>query len=205
MHRGGRRLSGATIDLRDRVAANNQLLLTAIVGALFVVGFATQSLRNPELFGLGVLVIVVGAGASLAVPWTRIAPAWVAIIPLVDIGAIALLRASDPSGGLGLLWAFPVLSLSSLGRGAFLLSSVLVTAVYWVVVATSGATERTYAPVLLPMLIFAIGWASYPPSVARLRNAFCSIGRPTAYPPRWPRRIGRSNWSPKCSTRSISA
>lgn len=161
MHRGGRRPSGATIDLRDRVAANNQLLLTAIVGALFVVGFATQSLRNPELFGLGALIIVVGAGASLAVPWTRIAPAWVAIIPLVDIGAIALLRASDPSGGLGLLWAFPVLWLSSLGRGAFLLSSVLVTAVYWVVVATSGATERTYAHVLLPMLMFAIGWASY--------------------------------------------
>ncbi len=161
MHRGGRRPSGATIDLRDRVVANNQLLLTAIVGGLFVVGFATQSLRNPELFGLGVLVIVVGAGASLAVPWTRIAPAWVAIIPLVDIGAIALLRASDPSGGLGLLWAFPVLWLSSLGRGAFLLSSVLVTAVYWVVVATSGATERTYAHVLLPMLMFAIGWARY--------------------------------------------
>lgn len=149
------------MDLRDRVAANNQLLLSAIVGTLFIVGFATQSLRDPELFGLGVLIIVAGAAASLAVPWTRISPVWVAVIPLVDIGAITILRASDPSAGLGLLWAFPMLWLSSLGRWAFLLASVLVTTIYWVVVIISGATERTYAYVLLPMLMVAIGWASY--------------------------------------------
>ena len=149
------------MDLRDRVAANNQLLLSAIVGTLFIVGFATQSLRDPELVGLGVLIIVAGAAASLAVPWTRISPVWVAVIPLVDIGAITILRASDPSAGLGLLWAFPMLWLSSLGRWAFLLASVLVTTIYWVVVIISGATERTYAYVLLPMLMVAIGWASY--------------------------------------------
>ena len=149
------------MDLRDRVAANNQLLLSAIVGTLFIVGFATQSLRDPELFGLGVLIIVAGAAASLAVPWTRISPVWVAVIPLVDIGAITILRASDPSAGLGLLWAFPMLWLSSLGRWAFLLASVLVTTIYWVVVIISGATERTYAYVLLPMLMVAIGCASY--------------------------------------------
>lgn len=149
------------MDLRDRVAANNQLLLSAIVGTLFIVGFATQSLRDPELFGLGVLIIIAGAAASLAVPWTRISPVWVAVIPLVDIGAITILRASDPSAGLGLLWAFPMLWLSSLGRWAFLLASVLVTTIYWVVVIISGATERTYAYVLLPMLMVAIGWASY--------------------------------------------
>lgn len=149
------------MDLRDRVAANNQLLLSAIVGTLFIVGFATQSLRDPELFGLGVLIIVAGAAASLAAPWTRISPVWVAVIPLVDIGAITILRASDPSAGLGLLWAFPMLWLSSLGRWAFLLASVLVTTIYWVVVIISGATERTYAYVLLPMLMVAIGWASY--------------------------------------------
>ncbi|MCT9001159.1 PAS domain-containing sensor histidine kinase [Microbacterium memoriense] len=161
-HRGDRRpSSGAAMDLRDRVAANNQLLLSAIVGTLFIVGFATQSLRDPELFGLGVLIIVAGAAASLAVPWTRISPVWVAVIPLVDIGAITILRASDPSAGLGLLWAFPMLWLSSLGRWAFLLASVLVTTIYWVVVVISGETERTYAYVLLPMLMVAIGWASY--------------------------------------------
>lgn len=151
----------AAVDLRDRVAANNQLLLCAIVGALFIVGFATESLRNPALFGLGALIIVVGAAASLAVPWTRIAPVWVAVIPIVDIGAITVLRASDPTAGLGLLWAFPIMWLSSLGRWGFIVSSVLVTTIYWAVVVASGTTERTYAYVLLPMLMIAIGWASY--------------------------------------------
>lgn len=158
---GSRRTFGSAIDLRDRVAANNQLLLCAIVGALFIVGFFTESLRNPALFGLGVLIVVAGAAASLAVPWTRVAPAWVVVIPLVDIGAIAILRASDPSAGLGLLWAFPMMWLSSLGRWPFIVSSALVTGIYWVVVVGSGATERTYAYVLLPMLMVAIGWASY--------------------------------------------
>lgn len=159
--RAGAPRADAGFDLRDRVASNNQLLLCAIVGALFIVGFATQSLRSPALFGLGALIVVAGAAASLAVPWTRIAPAWVAVIPIVDIGAITVLRASDPSAGLGLLWAFPIMWLSSLGRWGFIVSSVLVTSIYWTGVASAGATERTYAYVLLPMLMVAIGWASY--------------------------------------------
>lgn len=152
---------GVAIELRDRVAAKNQLLLSAIVGTLFVVGFATQTLRNPSLFGLGVLLIIACAAATLSVPWTKIAPQWVAVIPLIDIAAIAVLRTSDPTGGLGLLWAFPIMWLSSLGRWTFLLSSGLVTAIYWASVAASGAADRTYAYALLPMLMIAIGWSSY--------------------------------------------
>lgn len=95
------RRDGQRFDLRDRTAAANQLLLCAIVAVLFVVGLVGGFIHRPELFALGALLIGLGGIAALAVPWTSIPAGWVAVLPLVDIVAIALMRQADPIGGSG--------------------------------------------------------------------------------------------------------
>ena len=49
---------------------------------------------------LGIMGAAIGI-AALAVPWTSIPAGWVAVLPLVDIVAIALMRQADPIGGSG--------------------------------------------------------------------------------------------------------
>lgn len=148
-------------ELRDRVAANNQLVLCAVVGVLFVVGIATGSLADGGLFGVAVLLVVLGGVAALAVPWSRLPPAAVAVIPVVDIVAITLLRISDPAAAFGLLWVFPAMWLSTLGRLGFAVAALGIPAVYWVVLATGSSSSGTYAVVLLPIVVIAVSAASY--------------------------------------------
>jgi len=152
------RVSG---ELRDRAAANNQVVLCAVVGVLFVVGIATSSLADAGLFGLAVMLVVLGGVAALAVPWSRLPAYTVVVIPLVDVLAIALMRISDPSAAFGLLWVFPAMWLSALGRIGFVIAALGIPAVYWAILASGPPTRGTYAVMLLPVIIVAIGAASY--------------------------------------------
>ena len=101
------------LELRDRVAAGNQLLLCGIVVVLFTGGLALGSLTRPGLFAIGALVIAIGAIVALSVPWSQVPPGWVALVPVVDIAAITVLRVAEPTSGVGLLWAFPAMWLAS--------------------------------------------------------------------------------------------
>lgn len=148
-------------DLRERLAANNQLVLCAVVAVLFVIGIATGSLADGSLFGIAVLLVVLGGVGALAVPWSRFPPYAVAVIPVVDILAIALMRISDPSGALGLLWVFPALWLSSLGLAGCALAAVGIPFVYWLILAIGSSSRGTYAVVLLPLVIVAVSATSY--------------------------------------------
>ncbi len=136
-------------------------MLCAVVGVLFVVGIATGSLADGGLFGIAVLLVVLGGVAALAVPWSRLPPAAVAVIPVVDIVAITLLRISDPAAAFGLLWVFPAMWLSTLGRLGFAVAALGIPAVYWVVLATGSSSSGTYAVVLLPIVVIAVSAASY--------------------------------------------
>jgi hypothetical protein len=62
------------LELRDRVAAGNQLLLCGIVVVLFTGGLALGSLTRPGLFAIGALVIAIGAIVALSVPWSQVPP-----------------------------------------------------------------------------------------------------------------------------------
>ncbi|GAB2691897.1 signal transduction histidine kinase [Microbacterium marinum] len=147
-------------ELRDRIVANNQMLLTAIVGAIFLSGIAAGWLANVPQFVVGVVIIVLAALASLAVPWSRVSPTWVGVIPLVDIVAIAFLRSADVPG-VALLWAFPTMWLSSLGRIWFIAACVSVIGAYWVTLAYLPNFEWTWAVIVLPAVIIAIGASTY--------------------------------------------
>lgn len=148
-------------EVRDRVATGNQLLLWAIVVLLLITSIATGTLPRPELFALGALGITFAALASLAVPWDEISPGWAAVVPIVDILAIALLRMSDPAAGLGLLWAFPAMWLGSLGRAGLIAGCTVIPAVYWGLVLADPSPTFTFATLLLPLVIIAISGAGY--------------------------------------------
>ncbi|WP_248174536.1 MULTISPECIES: PAS domain-containing sensor histidine kinase [unclassified Microbacterium] len=147
-------------ELRDRVAANNQLLLTAIVAVIFLSGIPSGWLADAPQFAAGVVIVVVAAVASLAVPWSRIHPSWVAAIPLFDIVAIGLMRTSDVPG-IGLLWAFPTMWLSSMGRIWFVVACVGSIGAYWIALLFVPDFELTWAVVVLPAVVIAIGASTF--------------------------------------------
>ncbi|GAA3023953.1 sensor histidine kinase [Microbacterium dextranolyticum] len=160
-----RATSGGGGDVRERIVASNQLFLCAVVGILFLVGVATGGLPDAATYGWGMLLIVAGGVAALSVPWSRVALGWSAVIPTIDVVAIALLRASDPSAGFPLLWAFPAIWLSSIGRIGLVVSCVGLPGLYWSMLAAGSTPRGTYSVLLLPLLLVAISAASY--TVAR--------------------------------------
>ncbi|OJU45833.1 MAG: two-component sensor histidine kinase [Microbacterium sp. 69-7] len=147
--------------LRDRAAASNQLVLCAVVGVLFFIGIATASLTDGGLFGIAVLLVVLGGVAGLAVPWSRLPPHAVIVLPVVDIVAIALMRLAEPNAAFGLLWVFPAMWLSVIGRAGFAISVVGIPVVYWCILWTGASPTGTYAVVLLPVVIVAVSVACY--------------------------------------------
>ena len=147
-------------ELRDRVAANNQLLLTVIVAAIFLSGIPSGWLPDAPQFAPGAVLVIVAAIASLAVPWSRLHPSWVAVIPLCDIVAIGLMRTSDVPG-IGLLWAFPTMWLSSMGRLWFVVACVGSIGSYWVALLFVPDFELTWAVIVLPAVVIAIGASTY--------------------------------------------
>ncbi|MDJ1115183.1 sensor histidine kinase [Microbacterium dauci] len=147
-------------ELRDRVVANNQILLAGIVAAIYLSGIAAGWLADVPQFAAGVAIIVVAALASLAVPWSRLPPAWVAVVPLVDIVAIALMRVSDVPG-VALLWAFPTMWLSTMGRAWFIIACVSVIGAYWTTQALIPNFEWNWAVIVLPAVIIAIGASTH--------------------------------------------
>ncbi|MDT3331589.1 ATP-binding protein [Microbacterium sp. KSW-18] len=147
-------------ELRDRVAANNQLLLTVIVAAIFLSGIPGGWLPDAPQFAPGAVLVIVAAIASLAVPWSRLHPSWVAVIPLCDIVAIGLMRTSDVPG-IGLLWAFPTMWLSSMGRLWFVVACVGSIGSYWVALLFVPDFELTWAVIVLPAVVIAIGASTY--------------------------------------------
>ena len=147
--------------LRDRAAASNQFVLCAVVGVLFFIGIATASLTDGGLFGIAALLVVLGGVAGLAVPWSRLPPYAVIVLPVVDIVAIALMRIAEPNAAFGLLWVFPAMWLSVIGRAGFAISVVGIPVVYWCILWTGASPAGTYAVVLLPVVIVAVSVACY--------------------------------------------
>ena len=97
-----------------RVAVLQQLMLTVV--ALAVTAFAVIA-RIPgdlTMFFTGVGMVFVLAVVTMLVPWSRLSPWAVGVIPVLDIVAIMLMRVAFPESGLALLWLFPASCASSL-------------------------------------------------------------------------------------------
>ncbi|MFT4212838.1 MAG: ATP-binding protein [Microbacterium sp.] len=146
---------------RSRSAMLNQLLLCAIVLVVAAMVVALGSPDGAGLFLVGMLVVFVGGAVTLVVPWQAIARGWMLLVPLADIFAIALLRQAQPTGGLGLLWAFPAMWMATLGVIGFIVQFATITAAYWTIVALDTQAAFAYSTVLLPVVILAIAMTSF--------------------------------------------
>jgi signal transduction histidine kinase len=146
---------------RGRAAVLNQLLLCAIVLVVAALALANGDPSRRGMFLTGVLVILAGGALTLMIPWGRVPRGWVLLVPLVDVGAAALLRWAEPNGGLGLLWAFPAMWLASLGIVGFVVQLVVITSTYWTIVALSAEQAWAYTTFLLPIVIAAIAATSF--------------------------------------------
>lgn len=146
---------------RARAATLNQLLLGSVVfvlGILIAVGPFTGDV---VMLFIGVVVVFVLTGATLVIPWNRIAFGWVALVPAVDIVAITLMQLAAPGSALGLLWIFPTTWLAS-GFGLLGLFAVIV-AIAGIVSVLTALSEQTvtYATVLLPLVLIAVATTSH--------------------------------------------
>lgn len=100
---------------RERATAVNQLLLAAATlvacGLVVVLG----GVSDADLLFTGVLLVFALTVAALVVPWNRVHPGWVALIPVGDLVAIYLLQIADPASELWLLWLVPATWLATVG------------------------------------------------------------------------------------------
>ncbi|GAB2838554.1 sensor histidine kinase [Microbacterium insulae] len=146
---------------RGRTATLNQLLLASVVFALGTLVAVGPFPGDAVLFFVGVVVIVVVTGATLVVPWNRLAYGWVAVVPAIDIIAITLLQLAAPGSAMGLLWIFPTTWLAS-GFGLLGLFAVIVAiAGITSVLAVVSAQQVTYTTFLLPLVLFAVAATSH--------------------------------------------
>lgn len=147
---------------RERATGINQLLMGLVALVATVVMAVTSSILDVNLLSAGVVVVFLATGVAVAVPWNRLPAIAIAVLPAVDIVAIALLEMSSPASGFALLWVFPALWLaSSFGLFGLIFGSVSVSAAFWIssVAVPSPAFRPTM--VLVPLAIAAIAFAGY--------------------------------------------
>ncbi|UYK38859.1 sensor histidine kinase [Microbacterium terricola] len=147
---------------RARGAMLNQLVIAAVVLVLALVVLGSGAHLVAPVFFTGVVLIFLLTAASIMVPWNSVAPLWVAVLPLADIVGIAFMRAAEPAAGFGLLWAFPVLWLSSsFGLFGYISSIVFSLLCYAVSSIVEPRQSTTFSIILLPLLLVAIGTSAY--------------------------------------------
>jgi len=147
---------------RDRTVFLNQFLLGAVVILGLVVVLILRTYENLGLLIAGGAIAFLATGAALIVPWNRLPPLAMAIIPASDIVAIALLREGAPSGSFGLLWVFPAMWAAwAFGKIGTTVSVVVISLVYWGLALTRPQTPPTGSLLLLPIMIAAAATISY--------------------------------------------
>ncbi|MFT4306904.1 MAG: PAS domain-containing protein, partial [Microbacterium sp.] len=146
---------------RSRSATPSQLLLCAIVLVVAAVVIAVGPPDGAGLFLAGILVVFAGGAVTLIVPWQDIARGWMLLVPLADVLAIALLGHAHPTGGMGLLWAFPAMWMASLGVVGLIVQFVAITVAYSTIVSLDPASALTSSTFLLPVVILAIAVSSF--------------------------------------------
>lgn len=155
-------LLGAEGNHRELIRQLPLVVVTAMLTVIMAVFFPTLLTDRMFLWGLGILAVSLALAAF--VPWSRLPPLAVMVLPILDILAIGVARsgAVNQINVLGLLAVFPAIWLATLDkkRGAWiaaagiavivlapiLMSEVLLTAQVWTTL------------IMLPVTIGAVGF-----------------------------------------------
>ncbi|RZU66312.1 signal transduction histidine kinase [Microterricola gilva] len=150
----------------DRSIALTQLLFGAVVLAVFttLMVFGPGD-SNPVLFYSGILLAFVACCLAVLLPWSALPPGLVLLLPLLDIVAIGFLRIAQPQLGLGLLWVFPVLWVSTLVGVAGITASILLAGSFVAIDIALRHVPLTIAAmpalIFLPVVLIFIGASGY--------------------------------------------
>ena len=159
--RGVGRLSGIGFT-RGRSAFLSQLPLTGAT-ALIVLAIAifAPALLVSSLFMIGVVMVFAVTALAIIVPWARLHPALVAVLPILDIAAIGFMRGIGDTVRLSILLILPVIWLASSLRiiGA-VVGTVLGTIAAWGASFTNLQTlslEDSSRVFLVPLMLAFVG------------------------------------------------
>jgi len=159
--RGVGRLSGIGFT-RGRSAFLSQLPLTGAT-ALIVLAIAifAPALLVSSLFMIGVVMVFAVTALAIIVPWARLHPALVAVLPIIDIAAIGFMRGIGDTVRLSILLILPVIWLASSLRiiGA-VVGTVLGTIAAWGASFTNLQTlslEDSSRVFLVPLMLAFVG------------------------------------------------
>ncbi len=146
---------------RDRTVLLNQMLLAGVTLVTTLTALALDQVQRPSSYVVGMAAVYIAAGAAVVVPWKRL-PEWAAaIIPIVDIVAIAFLRESAPQGGVGLMWAFPAMWIASIfGVPGVIAATVGISALFVGLILLDPTQDFSTTTVLLPLTIAALATIS---------------------------------------------
>ncbi|WP_405216840.1 sensor histidine kinase [Agrococcus sp. Ld7] len=154
---------------RERATAVNQLLLAAaclVASGLIVV---LDNVQDGQTLFFGVLVVFALTVAALIVPWNRIHPRWVSLVPVGDLIAIFFLQVGQPAAQLWLLWMVPATWLATIGGWkGLVVGAAGSSALYWIVTLLEGGFTTAVQIVLGPL---ALTMAAVVAFVAARRSA----------------------------------
>ncbi|MET0813518.1 MAG: ATP-binding protein [Microbacterium sp.] len=161
--RASRTLRGELFEgrTRARTAALNQLLLGAVVLLLAIVGFVRPFQGDRGLFYVAVVIVFMATAAAIVVPWNRIPASVSAIVPIVDIVAIALMSEASATSGFSLLFIFPAMWLAgSFGTPGLVVGVASICIVYTVQTITDES-DLSITTLLPPFAVIALATTSY--------------------------------------------
>ncbi|MCH1883125.1 PAS domain-containing sensor histidine kinase [Agrococcus sp. ARC_14] len=154
---------------RERATAVNQLLLAAACLAACGLVVVLDDLHDGETLFFGVLAIFALTVVALVVPWNRIQPRWVSLVPIGDLVAIFFLEMGQPDAQLWLLWMVPATWLATVGgwRG-LLIGAGSASVLFWTSNLLHDGFSSAVHIVLGPL---AVSMASIVAYVAARRSA----------------------------------
>lgn len=141
---------------RERTVILNQLLLGSV--ALFATLLALGSGEYRDLTALivGVTTVFVASACAVIVRWDGLPAGATVIIPVIDVFAILFLQIANPTGGMGLLWVFPVLWVAlTYGAAVTAVVTSTVIALYWALLSQFGSGFEIRAA-LLPLTLVSL-------------------------------------------------
>jgi signal transduction histidine kinase len=147
---------------RDRVVLVNQTLLAGVGLVALVAALGLGQVVHATTFVAGAALLFVATVAAILLRWPAL-PFWsVGFLPIADILAIALLGASAPMAGLGLLWAFPAMWIgATFGVAGVVGATVLVAGSLTVLTVIDPERIVSAGTVLLPIVVAALATIAY--------------------------------------------
>jgi two-component system, OmpR family, phosphate regulon sensor histidine kinase PhoR len=144
---------------RGRSVFLAQLPLTGATALItFGIALFAPELFRSSAFVLGVVIVFGVTGLCLIIPWSRIRVGWIVALPVLDIAAIALMRAGNHDVQLSVLLILPTIWLASAFRlpGAIIAFVLGVGAVWAPTIGESAdLTLENASPLLLVPLLLA--------------------------------------------------